>query len=98
MAANRCFPSVVLHPKSLVAVVVNSSRVMGHGRFARRLAHVMNSSAVSAVMALGHFPFGTIVILRSPFPSHVSMILPPGGAILKLDAVTLPLVRAWISS
>ena len=47
---------------------------------------------------VGHFPFGTIVILRSPLPSHVSMILPPGGAILKLDAVTLPLVRAWISS
>ena len=50
VAANRCFPSVVVHPKSLVAVVVNSSRVMGHGRLARRLAHVMNSSVVSAVM------------------------------------------------
>ena len=58
MVANRCFPSVVLHPKSLTAVVVNSSRVMGQGRFVRRLAHVMNSSVVSAVMVCLVFPLG----------------------------------------
>ena len=66
MAANRCFPSVVPHPKSLTAVMVNSSRVMGHGRSVRRLAHVMNSSVVSAVMVrLGLLPLLGVGIVCS---------------------------------